>query len=805
MEYLYRLVDLINNYNGAPDTERQMRDLICFLSENETYRNNVLYRTVIFEASEKLRVFGYVKGNNKISVDEFASNGVYDIKQQTIQNYYSSKVFSNNILDKKQKEIVDLFMRLDNKRLLVSAPTSFGKTFILRELLFLNQERYRNILLVFPTIALLNENTDNIKDLISILRAEYKIVNNVYSNINEDDKHIFILTPERVLKLLSDQQSLNIDFFFFDEVYKIDEDFSADEDSSEDKKGNKPTVEIRVDKGNRAKAFRITLYLLSKMVKEFYLAGPYLNLDNSESGLNRYIKANEITTVQVDFEPTMRIEIDAWKKQAAEKHPILGEQSITLYENGTPSTIDKITGIIKYLNTNDLGQAIFYCSTPSNSMEYVRKAIDFIPPDKGALKIDTAFIGHLKQKYGLVITGVANNTAESWSLVRALENGYGIHHGKFPKYIQNEILKMFNQNDFNYLFCTSTIIEGVNTNAKNVVVINNSVGNNTMSAFALKNIKGRAGRYYHHYTGRVFYTDRKQREIETEQELRLDFPTYNDAGLLDVDLDNANIVDLSKCNQDKKLIRDEKLRFDFLPDSVFIQNRLYARDIQEQYLSFLLSSSEFNKFSGLINNSSNIQHFLTNRMINVILESFENCGILEKNKAKIYHSVVSKYSIEGTRGVIKYHVDLHIKKEREKAEGKNKEAKPLATIDRTYIRSFDQIRNIVEYEVPKLLCLFESIFSFAGTLNGYDMSDFNMSPIIRFFELGITTEFGLALVEYGFPVDTIRTLEKTFKSLGSMTTLEAIDYLRKNSEKVLDVLDEYELRLFRNAIRSFEK
>jgi hypothetical protein len=103
---------------------------------------------------------------NRISVDEFSSNGAYDVKQQTIQNYYSSKVFHNNILDKKQKEIVDIFMSLDNKRILVSAPTSFGKTFILREILFLNQERYKNVLLVFPTIALLNENTESIKELI---------------------------------------------------------------------------------------------------------------------------------------------------------------------------------------------------------------------------------------------------------------------------------------------------------------------------------------------------------------------------------------------------------------------------------------------------------------------------------------------------------------------------------------------------------------------------------------------------------------------------------------------------------------
>lgn len=807
MDYLYQLIELINSYDGSPEIERQMRDLICFLSENEAYRTDDLYKTVIFEAAEKLRVFGYIKGENPITIDDFNANGMYSIKQQAIQSYYASKVFPNNILDRKQKEIVDRFMHLERKRLLVSAPTSFGKTFILREILFLNQNRYRNILLVFPTIALLNENTDSMKDLIRALGSEYKIVNNVYSSIDENEKHIFILTPERVLKLLSDQQNLKIDFFFFDEVYKIDEDFSSDEDSKEETKKFEENTKKRIDNGNRAKAFRITLYLLAKRVEEFYLAGPYLNLDNAKNGLLRFIHENDISVEQVDFEPTMRIEIDAWKKSAVVKHPILGETEIPLFSHGAPSTIEKITGIIQYLKNNQYGQAIFYCSTPAHSMSYVRNMIDIIPNPQGA--INEQFIKHLKQKYGVSIRGVAHNSADHWSLVRALENGIGIHHGKFPKYIQNEILRMFNKKEFSYLFCTSTIIEGVNTNAKNVIVINNSVGNHTMSAFALKNIRGRAGRYYHHYVGRVFYTDRKQREIETAHELQLDFPTYGDSELLDVDLDNVLLNDLSEPNQERKRSRDKSLRFDFLPDAVFIKNRLFARDIQEQYLTYILNPAVFSQFQLLINNSANIHLFLEQKMMNSILESLEACGILDSKKASVYHSVVSKYSIEGTRGVITYHMDTQIKTEKEKAETTNQEniGDPSNSVDRAYIKAFDQIRNIVEYEVPKLLCLFESIFSYAATLKGFDMSDFNLSPVIRFFELGVTTELGLSLVEYGFPVDTIRNLEKKFSQLTSLSTLDAIQYLRqnKNHPKVVALLDEYELNLFRNAIKSIEK
>lgn len=765
MKYLYELVDLLNQYDGSNrEMENRIRDLVCYISDSSEYMQIDLYRSIVFEAAQKLRMFGYIKGTNRIAQDEFFYDNLNDIKHSAIQNYYKSKVFSNNLLDKRQKEVIDKFMSLEQKRILVSAPTSFGKTFLLREIIFLNRERYRNILLLFPTIALLNENTESVNQLIQELKLEYKIINNVYSGIEDTEKHIFILTPERALKLLADNANLSIDFFFFDEVYKIDEDFDRNEDSNE-KEGEE---DVKQDNGNRAKAFRIVLYLLAKSVKEYYLAGPYLNLNQVKKGMQIFLKDNNITPIQIEFEPTSRIEIDAWKMNGIEYHPILGEIKKQLYAHAGPSTKEKVQGIVKYLQENRLGQAIFYCSTPSNSMKYTRDIIEAFSEEKEK-KIPYDFIEHLKKKYNVKI-GKSKDSTMYWSLVQALENGIGIHHGKFPKYVQNEVLRLFNNGDFDYLFCTSTIIEGVNTNAKNVVIINNSVGNTTMTAFALKNIKGRAGRYYHHAMGRVFYTDSKQRQIENADDMQLNFQTYDTHPILNADIDNASLDDLAEENRNIKVEREEKFNRNLLSDNVFIKNRLYPRDVQEKYLNYIMQTNVFRKFVGLIGNSSNIHYFLTNKVINVILETFEETQILDTNKAKVYYSVVSTYSQNGTIGILQYHI------------GKLQENNSMfeEKIDSAYIKAFEQIRNIVEYEIPKLLCLFESLFQQAGKLLGYNMDDFNLSSVIRFFELGITTELGLFLVEFGFPTDTIRALENKYPSIGKMGALEAATFLSNN-------------------------
>lgn len=782
MDYLFELVELLNRYNEEDRViENRIRDLICFICDDPTYMEKSLFRSVVFEAAEKLRMFGYIKGSIKINREEFDENNMFDIKHDTIQNYYRSKAYRNSLLDRRQKEVIDTFMNLEVKRILLSAPTSFGKTFLLREIIFINRHKYKNILLIFPTIALLNENTDNINELIKSYKLGYHVVNNIYTGIEEGNNYIFILTPERVLKLLADNNFLNIDFFFFDEIYKIDEDFDRNEDSID-------VTERKVDNGNRAKAFRITLYLLSKRVKEYYLAGPYLNLKDVKSGMKKFLEINNITSIQIDFEPTVKIEYDAWKKNSVERHPILGERKKTFFDEVGLTTKGKIRGITNFLQKEKLGQAIFYCSTPAKSMDYTKELLEYFDMNVNS-KIPKTFIEHLKCKYNVKF-GVDKNSSLCWSLVKALEHGVGIHHGKFPKYIQNEVLKLFNERAYEYLFCTSTIIEGVNTNAKNVVVINNSVGTTTMTAFSLKNIKGRAGRYYHNYIGRIFYTDRKQREIEESGDMKLNFQTYDDISILKSDIDNANYQDLSQGNKVVKEYREEKFDKQKLPNEVFTKNRLYPRDLQERYLDYLLKKENFQKYKTLIKNSNNIKLFLSDRMINSILESFEETNIIETNKASVYHAVLSTYSIKGTLGILQYHI-----KQLQKDDINTTEEK----IDIAYIRTFEQIRNIVEYEIPKLLCLFEALYQRAGTLLGYDMINFSMSAIIRYFELGITTELGLYLVEYGFPIDTIREIERGFSQISSLSAKKAITFIRQNTYMMHNIMDAYELDLFSRA------
>ena len=54
------------------------------------------------------------------------------------------------------------------------------------------------------------------------------------------------------------------------------------------------------------------------------------------------------------------------------------------------------------------------------------------------------------------------------------------------------------------MVCTSTLIEGVNTKAKNVIVFDNKIAKSKFDYFTFNNIRGRSGRMFKHFIGHVY-------------------------------------------------------------------------------------------------------------------------------------------------------------------------------------------------------------------------------------------------------------------------------------------------------------
>ena len=782
MDYAKELLLAINVYNESDaDSKNRLRDLVCIISENASLKADPFISKLLYTASQKMRVFGYNIQNGFSEDPDTLVRPMEALKNESIKETYRSKVWQNNLLDKTQKEIIDFYNALECKRMLVSAPTSYGKTFLMREILFFNRKRYNNVLLIFPTIALLRENASEMTRFVKDKQLDYHVIKSVDGSIDFAERNIFVFTPERTIQLLALHPRLKIDFFFYDEVYKIDEDYCNDEDTDATTITTVPKTALNIFDDTRAKTFRIALYLLSSAVQEFYLAGPNLKQERFGEGMNAYLLKNKIQVKEVSFEPTIRIPVKAYKNKILEEYPLLPPDQMTTSLSTKKN--DKIADIMSYIHIREYGKTMLYCTTPAKANEYATKLAN---QNSGKVIRDErflSFLAHIKRTYDI------NGSVKEWSLVSILEKGFAVHHGKLPKYMQTEILEQFNNGDFDVLFCTSTIVEGVNTKAKNMVILNHTKGRESLTAFDIKNIKGRAGRYYHNFVGRIFYADEKLLEIEESDTAKLNFATFDSPELDGVDLDNALLDDLTPNNATQKNARMEKQSSYLLPRYVFEKNRLVSYEQQEGLLQLFMGDQQtFEKFKPLINNYNLTESFLKYNYLGKVLDCFELAGLIDDATKKRYAVIGKSYYQNGFKGLLAYEVAI--------ARERNRK------IDQAYTNAFKTLKDIIEHKIPKAISLFECIFTYAAEQKGHSMSGFNLSKATRFYETGVRSSFGGELAEYGFPTDTIRKMESRFPRLLTLDIEQGKELYFQNKDVFYALLDNYEKRIIEKAVDS---
>lgn len=144
---------------------------------------------------------------------------------------------------------------------------------------------------------------------------------------------------------------------------------------------------------------------------------------------------------------------------------------------------------------------LIFCKSPRSAHELGKYLVDnglSVPSEKSVQLADW----------------LSRNYSSAWSLVGLLKAGIGIHYAALPRSISQYILNLFNERSIRYLLCTSTIIEGVNTSARNIIVYDNKIATKKYDFFTFNNIKGRAGRMFRHLVGNIYVlNDEPQEEL----------------------------------------------------------------------------------------------------------------------------------------------------------------------------------------------------------------------------------------------------------------------------------------------------
>jgi hypothetical protein len=131
---------------------------------------------------------------------------------QTVIEAHAIQLDEKLYLHAKQMQI--LLWLLQGDSVVLSAPTSFGKSLLVDA--FLVRKRPRTVVVILPTIALIDETR---RRYMRSFRGSYRIITTVAEDYDPRQPTIFVLTQERFLQR---KDNIQINFLFVDEFYKLD-------------------------------------------------------------------------------------------------------------------------------------------------------------------------------------------------------------------------------------------------------------------------------------------------------------------------------------------------------------------------------------------------------------------------------------------------------------------------------------------------------------------------------------------------------------------------------------------------------
>jgi len=492
-----------------------------------------------------------------------------------------SKLDENVSLHPEQLKILEEIEK--NEALIVSAPTSFGKTFCIFE--YIIRYKPNNIVLIVPTLALVDEYRKKIIKRYRDKFQEYKI----YSNIDEEKqydftkKNIFILTHDRVVQEMSYTLIEKIDFLVIDEVYKLEKDLNND----------------------RVLVLNMAYYYMAKIAKKYVLLAPF-------------IKSVEDTEL-LEKKPTL---------YTSEYSPVVNEV-INCEIINDKDREDECKRILDNIGKKE--KTLIYFPTVTGIYNYIKNVIS-----------KEKIIEDLDESIKFFIDWAKEEIHEEWGIIKALERGYLIHNGQLPIGTRLFQMNLYEKSQsYNRLLCTSTLLEGVNTSAKNIIITRPSrTQNNTsdnFSAFDFYNLVGRTGRLYEHFLGRAYYIkgpmDSKYEKIDAIRNIKFELTDESK----DIDLQTGNIDEHKDIIEFLKMLKIDKeeycsnignkVRFDTVKKMYNKYKEMKSKLLQE--LQNLISDNEKGRY-GLVS----ILYTIINDKNNA-LESNIITRLLNRNRPRL--------------------------------------------------------------------------------------------------------------------------------------------------------------------------
>lgn len=531
LKHLLRFSDILSNASN-PKFRNMSYKIVSLL--NQSFCENPIYKTYSTAILSKIGNFpamNYLDYKVELPFERRLDVGVKKKRQRVegMNDTYFTDAQFNLFSEMKESNFYSF-----------SGPTSMGKSFIIKCFIkdTISKEKKGNIVIIVPTRALIDQFSLELKkELKKILEEKnYSIVTNsnvtdVFEDENEDQKrdkrYICVLTPERLLSYLSEEGNPRIDYLFIDEAHKLtsENDYRS-----------------------------ITLYLsIEKTLKRYrgmnvFFASPNVSNPGVFLELFGFNPQNSFHTNEAPVSQNLFF-VDLVEKNVKYFNDF-GE--VDIYPE-SPKFYSSSLELVKNLSGNYSN--IIYCNSINDTIQYARSFKKFVQLDNR--NFTQVEINELKNAIKLTKELIHPD----YFLIECLKYGIGFHFGRLPQIIRNKIEELFKKGIIKFLFCTSTLLEGVNLPAKNIFILKNKKGTSKMSKIDFWNLAGRAGRLNVELSGNIFCI----RENKSEWKK------------LDVFNNKENII--LKTSIEQKITTKSKSIEEFLKTGTIDKGRQYEKEI----------------------------------------------------------------------------------------------------------------------------------------------------------------------------------------------------------------------------------
>lgn len=392
-----------------------------------------------------------------------------------------------------------LWKRLEEDgNIAVSAPTSAGKSFLicLNAIHGISQRGGISIYIV-PTLTLMNQVSNDLMVIARRHGVDVQIETHLGKDSSDGRPTVFVVTQERISEYtdLISSKNKGLNFLIIDEIQNIERAFDFESNDTR----SKLLLDVIIDIHDACAPFKTIV------------SGPRISEIQS---LGEKLFRKGCTPVSTLASPVANICYSV-HPCSAKAETLLIKQYSEFGDSPLSLRCDNTIGATGFGKSEYSEHYLMYLQRVLQKND---GCLIFSPTAPQCRKTATNLAASLPESEIEMLYSLSEYVKDSvspkYDLANCVEHGVAFHHGKMPHHIRNAIEYAVTQSWFKHVVCTTTLMQGVNIPARNVVIRNPNLfikGRDgekpKLSNYEIANLRGRAGRLLRDFIGRTFILD----------------------------------------------------------------------------------------------------------------------------------------------------------------------------------------------------------------------------------------------------------------------------------------------------------